>query len=101
LLRPPSTTLCPYTTLFRSKRPCDLLRQAFLHLQPTGKNFGDPRKFRKPDYPAAFRYISDVAFSDERSEMVFAHRCDRNIFDNDQDRKSTSELQSRENLVCR
>src|SRR5687768_3065543 len=57
-----------------------LLCQTLLHLQPPGKYLRDACEFRKTNDAPMFRDISDVAFADERSEVMFTHRCDRDVF---------------------
>src|SRR3712207_6894499 len=85
--RPPRSTLFPYTTLFRSLAPSyplvdDLYRAHYSSLGP----YHLPQLLSAPAYPAVSNSPVDRApqhFSRERSE------------------EHTSELQSRQYLVCR
>ena len=52
----------------------DLVRQAFLNLQSSGENFGDPRELRQSDDAPALRNVCDMTFADKRREMMFAGR---------------------------
>src|SRR5256885_7121309 len=72
--RPPRSTLFPYTTLFRSRRPEDLLERARLEADD-----GAARQQRVHQHAVA----ADRANAEDRSE------------------EHTSELQSPCNLVCR
>src|SRR5690606_40924954 len=94
---PPSDTLFPYTTLFRSqiaaiadqKRPLDGFREGdldmpeplFIEARPRGETFNAP--------PLAL----------ERLALDPDRLCER--LDTCRSEEHTSELQSRENLVCR
>src|SRR5690606_41054661 len=79
--RPPRPTLFPYTTLFRSLTPPNVRRLCRI------ARFGAGEKL-KPDYAAALQEIGPAAIKLGQALST--------------DRKShTSELQSRENLVCR
>src|SRR5688572_31347857 len=70
--RPPRSTLFPYTTLFRSLQPQDILRIAF-------EEYG-------ADVAISFSGAEDVVLIDMASKRSEEH---------------TSELQSQSNLVCR
>src|SRR3712207_8838907 len=80
--RPPRSTLFPYTTLFRSKRLCQVLR-----LERPGDaepGVGRARLVAVLGDPEALAdAVEPVELADERSE------------------EHTSELQSRQYLVCR
>src|SRR5690606_41448352 len=79
LRRPPGATLFPYTTLFRSQgRPAGLRAQFFL------AHIVAPATARFTDTAAHHHQIDDAA-------IRHVHRSEEH----------TSELQSRENLVCR
>src|SRR5688572_32606459 len=77
LRRPPRSTLFPYTTLFRSGSPAEVLDEASRLPRPTAKRRAG---FCRPDGVA--RSVTDES-SSLRSE------------------EHTSELQSQSNLVCR
>src|SRR5688572_32170714 len=70
--RPPRSTLFPYTTLFRSRFANGLVRR---------------------------RFIGNIVAGREL-DLVLDPELERRLGD-DQDRKSTRELQSQSNLVCR
>src|SRR5436309_10315686 len=74
--RPPRPTLFPYTTLFRSRR-----REAHL-----------PPQRRRPSRSTARRLAA---------RPTEAGRLRVGLFDGRRSEEHTSELQSRENLVCR
>src|SRR5690606_40149519 len=85
LLRPPRSTLFPYTTLFRSQaeRRARHLRRHRLDragVHPVG--LGEPEGVVEVDLPVR-RHLGLAGPGEHRSE------------------EHTSELQSRENLVCR
>src|SRR3712207_9212050 len=75
--RPPRSTLFPYTTLFRSLINGD-------DFATSGRR---DIRFPEPDYNATLRYDSNDAASPD--------------FDNWRSEEHTSELQSRQYLVCR
>src|SRR5690606_41797983 len=76
---PPRSTLFPYTTLFRSHRRIDLLEVELRHLV-------DGQPLRKPMLPhVPVRLLARLLA--RRGEL--------------RSEEHTSELQSRENLVCR
>src|SRR5690606_40245181 len=78
---PPRSTLFPYTTLFRSQLAANM-GEASAHRQ--GGRGEDPRRLRTLAVLAQRRgHVQRRALAAERSE------------------EHTSELQSRENLVCR
>src|SRR5690606_41504228 len=91
--RPPTSTLFPYTTLFRSAQP-----QAFEPCRPRAALRPDDRAGGRRDAGgAALRHLP-------RRRRREAGGPDRSQADADRLRRSeehTSELQSRENLVCR
>src|SRR5436309_6134590 len=77
--RPPSSTLFPYTTLFRSEAQLTDLLAVLTRLdkiEAMARQLGG-------DYVAAAKAVDAMAAAELRSE------------------EHTSELQSRENLVCR
>src|SRR3712207_7149301 len=84
--RPPRSTLFPYTTLFRSKKP-------YLMSSAGGKT-----KLEKPDLCAACVNIcslkSDTNYISERNGHTLYPKPLRS-------EEHTSELQSRQYLVCR
>src|SRR5436309_10410039 len=81
--RPPRSTLFPYTTLFRSRRGRPAVER-----RSVGQSHALHRRLqrppvRQPDQRPLKPTMESVALTDRRSE------------------EHTSELQSRENLVCR
>src|SRR3712207_8793736 len=76
--RPPRSTLFPYTTLFRSagggRAPA---------AKPVGRDFSAPSRSRPPTVRAGLRCHASPTVDGDRSE------------------EHTSELQSRQYLVCR
>src|SRR5690606_40954784 len=75
LRRPPGSTLFPYTTLFRSYRPVRRPSPA----PPWARSALPAQNLRLPGWPRACHAVLESCRSEEH----------------------TSELQSRENLVCR
>src|SRR3712207_7411301 len=78
--RPPRSTLFPYTTLFRSPKPCSA-RPAISHPRPRGRAASTPPSVTTPSTASTTRRRCGP--SPSRSE------------------EHTSELQSRQYLVCR
>src|SRR5690606_41613338 len=92
--RPPSSTLFPYTTLFRSAIRADERRPAVVH--PCPRRAGPPRRGlhlrpqRRDDEPAPHWPQCTGANAARQLPHTF-----------DRSEEHTSELQSREKLVCR
>src|SRR5207302_10555245 len=84
LRRPPRSTLFPYTTLFRSRPREDGRRR---HVLPRCVRRRSPHRLREP-HPRLSEALGVVA-------RPAPHRSGR------RSEEHTSELQSRENLVCR
>src|SRR5690606_41725342 len=84
--RPPSSTLFPYTTLFRSSRPRNVTVN--FTLSPASRNFAACRPLVSKSWSSIFGRIR-TSFS---STTCWLRR---------RSEEHTSELQSRENLVCR
>src|SRR5690606_40146362 len=82
--RPPTSTLFPYTTLFRSNRPIPYER----------KPRGESRRGRLFLYP-------NMGCTGHFDHLFPAGNLYRNGMDPLRSEEHTSELQSRENLVCR
>src|SRR3712207_8662524 len=81
--RPPRSTLFPYTTLFRSTRPfADLVEE---ELSP------GPRTQTDEDFLGYLRTAGTTVY----------HPCGTNRMGADRSEEHTSELQSRQYLVCR
>src|SRR5690606_41405047 len=85
--RPPTSTLFPYTTLFRSNH-CRTCAGSWLKRRPQARDriprrWVSPRRVRAPNIPATRQSPAQRPRHASRSE------------------EHTSELQSRENLVCR
>lgn len=64
------------------QRIADLLPQPFLNLQTPCKNIDDPGYFAQSD-DEFVRDVSDVHFSEERQEVMFAERVTFDVFDDD------------------
>src|SRR2546430_5866632 len=88
--RPPRSTLFPYTTLFRSFVRAVAVKTGHPELR---RSVGNKGKFaaRKKDRPRAADYFAKRI--EERFQQIDCAA--------GRDRKSTSELQSQSNLVCR
>src|SRR3712207_7989721 len=82
--RPPRSTLFPYTTLFRSVHPDDA-QAILLRLPSTTK--------REP--------AGDMTTTDPRSRRIRAGRRGGHVTGSSRSEEHTSELQSRQYLVCR
>src|SRR3712207_7048296 len=88
--RPPRSTLFPYTTLFRSHQPSDLVPQ------PVGRPRDDEPGVAVPDEhrvrallgPDRRHHVLDVGAQRDRRRQLRSE-------------EHTSELQSRQYLVCR
>src|SRR5690606_41734982 len=96
--RPPSSTLFPYTTLFRSKAPDHPIFVP--EIRPLGVVFwlfhsGCPpfNGVHRRHYQALLPPVRPVRL--QRSRFLVCHLCRISS------EEHTSELQSRENLVCR
>src|SRR5690606_40696013 len=87
LLPPPGSPPFPYTTLFRSRVPALLVRLG-QHLDDAGRQQRPVDRDSPRDVPAARRGLLVVVGQQP------LHRLERS-------EEHTSELQSRENLVCR
>src|SRR3712207_8703136 len=85
--RPPRSTLFPYTTLFRS---VDLDRVRF----PDGSE-GELELIRHPGASAIVPFLSDPAGADPQILLIKQYRYAA------RSEEHTSELQSRQYLVCR
>src|SRR5690606_39511967 len=87
ILLPPSSTLFPYTTLFRSPSPSVVLVEEALRVQRG--HAAEPRRGDR----LAVDLVGHVAGGE--------HALDRGFGGAARSEEHTSELQSRENLVCR
>src|SRR5690606_41739337 len=83
--RPPRSTLFPYTTLFRSQRV------AVFGLEIL-------QRFVEHEFTAGVAGDHILVVGDERAHIVERHQFEPVA---DRSEEHTSELQSRENLVCR
>src|SRR5690606_41314332 len=85
LLPPPRSTLFPYTTLFRSRstRSSSTARSGSRRFPPPAVQFSLSQSNQYP--------VQDARGSEEPAGVAFSARSEEH----------TSELQSRENLVCR
>src|SRR3712207_7195792 len=84
--RPPRSTLFPYTTLFRSRAPRDLLE-----VQPVRDAEQQEARAEQRPHPVDPPPAEGEHAHDERGEQQVADRSEEH----------TSELQSRQYLVCR
>src|SRR5207302_6701672 len=89
---PPGLTLFPYTTLFRSVRP-----RGIVLMDQQGTDQAGQRRQRR-DHPS---YQADPPDGVARPAQCDEHADDRKSHDRERSEEHTSELQSRENLVCR
>src|SRR5690606_39474533 len=98
LRRPPRTTLFPYTTLFRSI--LQVLRAIFNVVQyivDEGEIHVPRRKIRVRELPEDRLHVGHLGLACLLGDVV-----DESLFDvHRRSEEHTSELQSRENLVCR
>src|SRR3712207_7731719 len=87
--RPPRSTLFPYTTLFRSKNSSSILRfPSYNYLHTSLRSF----VVRHPRTPGKFEFVL-TGFELDGSYSVLNRRI--------RSEEHTSELQSRQYLVCR
>src|SRR5690606_41704264 len=94
-------SLCPYTTLFRSAKVRATLWAAANELRANSKL--TPVQYRDPVLGLVFLAYAENRFEEVRS-AIEANRSVRNPAqpaDYKRSEEHTSELQSRENLVCR
>src|SRR3712207_7180765 len=89
--RPPRSTLFPYTTLFRSDQGV----ASVLHLQQTVGNQAVQRLLAQRSGDGAFDLDEDTA------SRINQARGGGAALDNNRSEEHTSELQSRQYLVCR
>src|SRR5262245_64339722 len=87
MLRPPSATLFPYTTLFRSFRAGMPYR---LHLENHGK---ETHEFTAPGFLQGAEIRNPTAVNADRTEIL--------VQPGERSEEHTSELQSLRHLVCR
>src|SRR3712207_7861910 len=83
--RPPRSTLFPYTTLFRSPEDMDMALRAIDEAD---------------DAPSLSQYLERRGTVEEVLEFV-VHRSAYQLKEADRSEEHTSELQSRQYLVCR
>src|SRR3712207_7578847 len=96
--RPPRSTLCPYTTLFRSRRPVDRPHGR----RPRRRRLRRPARPRRPPPPGR----PPVGSSELTPDLTLGHRSvppSPRGWGSAPPRSEehTSELQSRQYLVCR
>src|SRR5690606_39760532 len=95
--RPPSSTLLPYTTLFRSV----LVQEAHRALVQVQRAL-DPAAAGLAHAAPVLERVADQLLGRDRGDglvpVLHRHRVQRDV---DRSEEHTSELQSRENLVCR
>src|SRR3712207_9528180 len=98
--RPPRSTLFPYTTLFRSFRP-ELIREAEFRPSPGTLSYVDLTGARRSaevpagGYAFTFCQVPVVVRRGGAAELVLTTRA------GERSEEHTSELQSRQYLVCR
>src|SRR5690606_41867667 len=96
-LHPPTSTVFPYTTLFRSSSQIACLNQNSFLREPSGlfRNTEEAKSYLKFVFSAGEPVASGLGCytnaTKKRSRMIVKMRSEEH----------TSELQSRENLVCR
>src|SRR5688572_32155500 len=92
LPRPPSSTLFPYTTLFRSNLPSSARRTSFWETTMT-KNFEDPivEEVHQTRQRLLTKYGGSEGYAEHLRQLEIELRSEEH----------TSELQSQSNLVCR
>src|SRR5690606_40849541 len=101
LRRPPGSTLFPYTTLFRSaERSCCDFRPILYYTGPRNEEWGTVRKLD------IFNHIWPKAFQQRLEQVskivdITKRSNDIPMMTDLRSEEHTSELQSRENLVCR
>src|SRR5690606_41186834 len=98
LLRPPSSTLFPYTTLFRS-RPIQVF--SAMSSSVAGAQQAGVRRSRRGHNRVGVHTFLDQRVPRQRHAEILTknNRDDRRVALRSEEH--TSELQSRENLVCR
>src|SRR5690606_42034355 len=99
LARLPTSTLLPYTTLFRSLSTSNTAPAPQIsNYAPSGTNANQMQAQRRAALEELLNLANPQAFSREYQNVF-----DRSLFLAEQVRSEehTSELQSRENLVCR
>src|SRR3712207_7713673 len=88
--RPPRSTLFPYTTLFRSRQPRGGVAVALLHVQRTVDGEQVERVVRERGAPVGGQGLGALLPRVRQGDDVV-----------DRSEEHTSELQSRQYLVCR
>src|SRR5690606_39481480 len=98
---PPSPPLFPYTTLFRS----DVRRTPMFGLGCVGGAAGLARMCdylrAYPDHVALLVSVELCSLTLQRDDLSIANLIATGLFGDGRSEEHTSELQSRENLVCR
>src|SRR5690606_41017322 len=101
LLQPPAATFFPYSTLFRSPRALSATVGRLLR----DVRFLGPTLVLSLNFGMMFTYISSFSFVSQNelgaSPQTFALLFGLNAVGLMRSEEHTSELQSRENLVCR
>src|SRR2546430_9211639 len=83
--RPPRSTLFPYTTLFRSQRMRDALRN----------------EIEAPDHVTIVQSDSTIIITTKDGRTTRLSANGKKVKDESRSEEHTSELQSQSNLVCR
>src|SRR3712207_8372821 len=94
--RPPRSTLFPYTTLFRSARAAD--RVSFVIASRRTPSL--PVARLRAQGELAVLTTDDLRFSESETDQLFRESYGRPL-EPDRSEEHTSELQSRQYLVCR
>src|SRR5690606_39843901 len=101
ICRPTISTLFPYTTLFRSSVKSQLGKGSTFTLQIPLKLAQGQKNQKKDSMPSSktdlSKDLSIVLIDDNKINLLLA----KQMFKDFRSEEHTSELQSRENLVCR
>src|SRR3712207_7045165 len=90
--RPPRSTLFPYTTLFRSRKQAERELGRLEKLPPAAAEYGVIRTY--------LEWLTELPWSSESEDNLDIGHA-REVLDADRSEEHTSELQSRQYLVCR
>src|SRR3712207_8983676 len=94
--RPPRSTLFPYTTLFRSRERAELLAR-----EQAARNEAEALYDQARRATAARDDVLGVVSHDLRNPLSAITMCASALLESPRSEEHTSELQSRQYLVCR